>query len=93
MRVLTAILTALLLASTQSACSQACEELAKKRCQCEPNETDQLACSRRVDDEASSITVSEQQQEACEKLLDTCTCDSLRSGDLAACGLATETDR
>ncbi|MEE8410414.1 MAG: hypothetical protein V3T05_12465 [Myxococcota bacterium] len=74
-------------------CGDTCRELARKRCECERTEFDQRSCKRRVDEEASALDVTPEQEEVCEKLLDQCTCARLAVGELDACGLAQESDR
>ncbi len=71
-------------------CGNACVELSKKVCRCKPTEAQQHACVRRVENDADVDPPSDAQQEQCEDLIDGCNCKKLASGNLAACGLATE---
>ncbi len=89
---LLAIISATLGVASQG-CGDACRDLARKRCECERTEFNQRSCKRRVDQEASAIDVTPEQQEVCEKLLGDCTCAKLAAGELDACGLAQESDR
>ena len=88
-----AAITALaLLALLLPGCEDSCVQLSREVCDCEPTELDQQACRQRVDINTADSAPSTAQLECCEGLLDTCTCKKLENGDLAACGLARETD-
>ena len=69
-------------------CDDACTALGREICACKPTDRERQTCNSQVDDRAANTDVSAKEQERCEKLLDTCTCDALDAGDLAACGLA-----
>ena len=80
-----AIASALLL----GACSNPCRALSDQICDCKPNQPEQSACRERVrlsENELDEVT--EAQAQACEQHLDTCTCEAVDDGDLAACGLS-----
>jgi hypothetical protein len=71
-----------------SACGDPCVDLSKKICKCEPSDTEQQACMQLVDVESKNVEANDKQKDQCADLLDSCTCDKLADGDLAACGLA-----
>lgn len=74
-----------------TACGDACTSLARKICRCERNQNDQQACISRVTSDTSVGSATEEEVAVCRRLDDTCNCQALANGDLAACGLAKET--
>ena len=89
-------LTLLLTLLGLSACGDPCKTLAEKVCRCEVDLSEQNACLKKVDAQASqrnkdSNAKAEQAgRERCAALIDTCTCDGLRDGNLQSCGLSQE---
>ncbi len=73
-------------------CDDPCVELSRQRCDCERNETAQRACRQRVDETEPTRDATQAEFDCCSRLLDTCTCERLAAGDLAACGVAQESD-
>ena len=69
-------------------CEDPCVALAKDVCRCEEQETEQKSCIQNVEDEAGGKDLSQSEQDLCESLLDTCTCDALDQGEYALCGMA-----
>ena len=70
-------------------CEGPCAALASKICGCEPNRSAEAACLQTVRSAMNfRPTVTEAENAACERLLDTCTCTALEDNDLLACGLA-----
>lgn len=82
-------LSAVILAAFLGAagCDPPCVALAKEVCRCEATEREQRACIERVEDDASAREATDEESARCEELLDTCSCERLDAGDLAACGL------
>ena len=72
-----------------SACSTQCEELAVEICACEPTRSARDACERRAQQQSDADEPSERDQNRCERLLDTCDCNTLdTAAGKRACGLA-----
>ena len=69
-----------------TACDGPCQNLAQKICECEPNQTREQSCLVNVDFATRDPIANE--DELCEQLLETCTCDAIDRGDFEACGLA-----
>ncbi len=67
-------------------CSSPCDELATKICSCEIDASHTQACNDRV--ASDTATATKAQQDRCAQLVDTCNCNALACGNLAACGLA-----
>ncbi|OGQ77681.1 MAG: hypothetical protein A2289_06350 [Deltaproteobacteria bacterium RIFOXYA12_FULL_58_15] len=72
------------------ACDDPCLELSRDICRCERTEYDQQACIQRVEAVALEAEPTGGEEECCAQLRESCTCDGLAAGDLAACGLAQE---
>jgi hypothetical protein len=70
------------------ACGNPCQDLGHAICNCEATAAAQQNCTANVDNEAKNQSPSKAQQQCCSALLNTCTCDQLADGNLAACGLA-----
>jgi hypothetical protein len=77
-----------LLGSTSAACQGPCRTLAEQVCRCSTSPRAQQACEVRVDANARGRSVSEEEAERCEALLDSCTCAALQRGERQACGLS-----
>ncbi len=78
-------------AAASGACDDPCLALTRDLCYCERTEFDQQACVRRI--EAVSVpTPTEAEEDCCIRLQETCNCDDLAAGNLAACGIAQEAD-
>ncbi|MEZ4272853.1 MAG: hypothetical protein R3C68_15895 [Myxococcota bacterium] len=71
-------------------CDNACDVLNSRICACQPTDTDRQSCKQRVTAAKRLVTLSPEDKERCEVLLDTCNCERLAEGDLAACGLSEE---
>lgn len=67
-------------------CSEPCTDLAHEICRCKRTETEQQSCITQVDSDTNQASEDEQQQ--CNDLLESCNCHELEVGNLAACGLA-----
>ena len=81
------------LAWLASSCGDPCLNLSEQVCLCEASEQAQHACIQRIQNQAGTQPATPQAtQETCSTLLESCTCARLAQGDLAACGLARETD-
>jgi hypothetical protein len=74
-----------------SGCDDPCLSLARTLCRCERTETEQISCIQRVEAVAVPNPTPEE-QDCCVQLLESCNCDALGDGDLAACGIAQEED-
>lgn len=74
------------------ACGDPCRDLSEKVCRCESTESAQQSCLRRLDAEAASRSINDEQAQQCQDILDAkqCSCDALGRGELQACGLAYE---
>jgi hypothetical protein len=84
-----AILTVLLSLLLASACATPCEELAERRCACEPTVSERNACENRAEQQRSRHPPSDADEERCERLLRTCDCARLRTAQgKRDCGLA-----
>ena len=79
-------LAALALALAGAACTDPCVALAQEYCGCLPNRLERDACLRQAQSSQPELTGDE--EDVCSSLLDTCTCEAVERGDLAACGLA-----
>lgn len=84
----TALTLALLAAVSTSGCQGPCRTLAEQVCRCSSSPREQQACEVRIDANARGRSVSSEEAERCEALLDTCTCDALQRGERQACGLS-----
>lgn len=71
------------------ACGDACHSLAVQICNCGRTQIEQASCIQRVNTDTGA-KVSDADRKVCEKLQETCTCQALSDGDLAACGLSNE---
>ncbi len=71
----------------QFGCQGPCESLADRICGCEPNRLERDACQQQIRS-AGNPDITPQENEVCETLLDTCTCDALEREDIQACGLS-----
>lgn len=71
-------------------CGHPCRELSDRVCRCAQNAEQEARCLRQVRSLASQDRGGRDAEAArqCAELLDTCTCEALAAGDLAACGLA-----
>ena len=79
------------LGTASGACDEPCLALTRSLCFCERSELEQQACVRRV--EAVAITApTEAEENCCIRLQETCNCDDLADGNLAACGITQETE-
>lgn len=83
---------ALALGVLLTGCGDPCKELAQKICSCEESPNDEQACLDRVEAESSNLDLTDAENNVCAEKLDTCKCNKLRAGDLAACGLALDND-
>ena len=79
------LLAAVLLSPVLSACDGPCQDLAEKICDCEPNQTRTRSCLITVDTAIQDPI--QEDNDRCEVLLRSCTCDAIDRGDFEACGL------
>ncbi len=72
------------------ACEDPCAELSNQVCACEPTESRQQTCMTEVEADADADPPTDAEQDKCEAILaaESCNCDNLAQGNLAACGLA-----
>ena len=87
-RILSLIFVSFILASALPACSGPCQQLAEHICGCRPSQTEEQQCLQEVS--SSGRSASDMDNQTCDALLSTCTCDALEKHDYAACGLAKE---
>lgn len=90
MRSLTRLSSLLLVAAALSAagCTSPCVSLADTICDCKPNQPERNLCAQQVSESrAGKGDVTDAETLACEGLLESCTCEALERGNLAACGL------
>lgn len=90
--VLSSLRSSLLLASLSAsgallACDPPCEALATRICECEAYIQEQTACEQTIEVNQSLRTPTDEENERCSELLDTCDCDALEREDYVACGL------
>ena len=79
------------LAVAASGCDDPCLALTRDLCMCERTEFEQQACVQRI--EAVSVPAPTAiEEDCCIALQESCTCDELAEGNLAACGVAQEQD-
>jgi len=71
-----------------TSCQGPCRTLAEQVCRCSDSPREQQACEVRVDANARGQTITDEEAERCEALLDVCTCEALQQGERAACGLS-----
>ncbi len=69
------------------ACSEPCLDLANRICDCEPTANRRNTCKNTFV-RNNPVSISEDDEKRCEKLLRTCSCDALEKGDYQACGLS-----
>jgi hypothetical protein len=85
----TAVLAFATLLGVAPACDDPCLALTRDLCLCERTEFDQQSCIQRI--EAVSVSApTSAEEDCCIRLQETCTCDQLGDGNLAACGIAQE---
>ena len=72
------------------ACGHPCRELSDRVCRCAQNADQEARCLRQVRALASQDKLGHDAEATrqCVAFLQTCTCEALAAGDLAACGLA-----
>jgi len=90
MRSLSRLSSLLLVAVALSAagCTSPCVSLADTICDCKPNQPERNLCAQQVSESrAGKGDVTDAETAVCEGLLDSCTCEALEGGNLAACGL------
>lgn len=70
-----------------SGCQGPCRTLAEQICRCSASPREQSACEVRIDSNDTG-GLSAQQEEQCDALLETCTCEALQLGQRHLCGLS-----
>jgi hypothetical protein len=89
-------LVALLTVASSSACGDPCKDLALKICDCAATAEARKTCTSQVQARAGQRhkdANTEQEQagrDRCANLIDGCSCDALKAGNLQACGLSVE---
>jgi len=84
-----ALLTSLLAAVSLAACANPCITLAEKVCECEPLSSQVEDCKQAVNEEQVRTETTSEDEDRCEALLDSCTCEGLTTPEgKQACGLA-----
>ena len=78
-----------LAALAAGACTEPCDELAGRICNCE-NTADRRSACKQTFISGNPVSISGKRQDACDKYLDTCSCEALDAGNFAACGLSHE---
>lgn len=75
-----------------AACGHPCRDLSDTICRCAQTTEEEQRCIRQVHALASQDkrVHDANATRTCAALLETCTCEALAAGDLAACGLATQ---
>ena len=68
-------------------CTSPCRQLADEICACEFNSVAEAACIQEIEANNNIREPTNEENERCEMLLDTCTCDALEREDFVACGL------
>ncbi|HJL43814.1 MAG TPA: hypothetical protein RMG48_21070 [Myxococcales bacterium LLY-WYZ-16_1] len=77
------------LASFGLGCEGPCRSLSVQVCECAPSPREEAACIRRLDlNESQQPEPTRAEQERCEALLDTCTCEALALGLPERCGIS-----
>jgi hypothetical protein len=79
-------------ASALFACDGPCRTLNERICGCNPTPRERNACLDRLDLNARNRTVTIEEEEQCEALLDTCNCAALDQGRDDLCGLSPRTE-
>ncbi len=69
-----------------SACSEPCDELGDKICSCEKTSSLEEACKQKLKNSKSRIKPTDQEQDICGNLIDTCTCEALALEQYDKCG-------
>lgn len=70
-------------------CEGPCRALSVRVCECSPSPREEAACIRRLDqNQAQRPAPTRAEEEHCEALLDTCTCQALELGRVDQCGLS-----
>ena len=71
-------------------CTSPCRELANRICNCEFNVNAQAICTQQVEANESERGATNEENERCGELLDSCDCEDLQRGDFDQCGLVSE---
>src|SRR5262245_10702336 len=70
-----ALLFVVLASALPLACNGPCEDLANKICDCEANSTAKDACLEQVRSAMQNRTVTDDENNACDAVVDGCTCE------------------
>ena len=85
------VLACVLTVSLAAGCGNACLKLADQICSCQPDDTSRANCQQRARDQASIYPVRTQDEQACQRALDSHLCDCqhlLTPEGRQACGIA-----
>ncbi|MEM1025516.1 MAG: hypothetical protein AAF627_13770 [Myxococcota bacterium] len=85
---MTGTLGLLLCAGTLIACDGPCRTLNERICGCETTTLERNACLDLLDLNARNRTVTVEEEEQCEALLETCTCAALDQNQPELCGIS-----
>ena len=69
------VLACVLTVSLAAGCGNACLQLADQICSCQPDDTSRANCQQRARDQASIYPVRTQDEQACQRALDSHMCD------------------
>ncbi len=69
------------------ACSEPCLDLANRICDCEPTAKRRSLCKNTFV-KNNPVSISEEDEKRCDKLLETCNCEALKEKNYSACGLS-----
>lgn len=68
-------------------CDGPCRALAERICDCEFNARERAACIQEIDSNESVRPPTDEENERCSELMDSCTCDALENQEFDRCGL------
>ena len=72
-------------------CGSACKDLANRICECQPTRAKQEQCKKAIDAANKNLDPSDEEENRCDKLMQACTCELIRSGNYhSQCGLSSQ---
>ncbi|MCX7957416.1 MAG: hypothetical protein N3B13_00020 [Deltaproteobacteria bacterium] len=82
------VITLLFYLSSCGGSGSACEDLLHRACDClyPDNATQREECHSKIDDEVAKSPFTAEEDSKCQKYIDTCSCDAMKSGNKDACG-------